>query len=261
MKNQRIRKNLTVITVLFFACSLLLPSYSKADSDKTMSFDSTGFVTCLDGYDEAITIDQLSKDGAIQTYPYYETNGDVRSLSNPRWKTIYEGGQLKRYIVTEPGKLQILAEGGPEEPHDSPYLIDFDKARTEFEALGEVSDVRIVFDFSIWANLIFGTVSGKEYVVPFFLHPEWYTFENGKAYPSEEIISLIEETIKSGKQASEKAGRPVLGGGGIAQESGLMPFFTNNKWVPIGATILILVIISAVLILLKDRIFLTKKRK
>lgn len=255
--SHRTRKNLIVITVFLFACGIFLPMYSRADSsDKTMSRDSSGFVTCVEGYNEAIAKEQLSKEGAIQTYPYYETNGDIRSTSNPRWKTIFEDGQLKRYIVTESGKLEILAEGGPEEPQESPYLIDFDKTNAEFEVLGEVSDVRIVFDFSIFANLVFGTVDGKEYVVPFFVHPEWYTYENGKAYPSEELISLIEETIESGKKASEKAGQPVFGGGGISQESGLKSFFANNKLIPIGAVVVILVLIGGGIV-----VILTRKTK
>ena len=256
MKRHKYTEYIYPFISLVSALVILMGTLSIASADDTTSYDSSGFISCVEGYDESIETAQLSREGVIQSYPYYSVNGDPYNTSQPEWRTIFSDAGVERYRVSDDGSLELHVKGGPDDADEknvSPYLIDFNKTKSEFDALGEVSDVRIVFDFSISANLVFGTVNGKEYIVPFFIRPEWYEkYENGKAYPAEEIISLINETVQAGKEASQKAGMPVSGGGGIPDQNSFNTLVRKGIW-PVAIVITAIVLVGVILILRKGR--------
>ena len=198
-KNKRLIKYLFAIAS---AVTLMVSMCVMASAEETKNFDSTGFVSCVEGYDDLTATWQLYQEGAIQTFPYYETNGDVRDTSNKRWRTVFNDGRYNRYSVNKNDTLSLI-DSLDDPDSDFRYAIDFDQVKSSFDSLGEVTNVRIVYDFSLCAHLVFGTVNGKEYIVPFFTRPDLYPLNNGTAYSSEEVISLIEPQTTS---ASEKFG-------------------------------------------------------
>lgn len=245
MERKSSLKHLKHIAMILSVLLLMISAFSMASAESETSCEASDFPGSLEGYDESIAANQLSREGAIEAYPFYDVNGDPYDLSNRRWRVLFEDGSYERFIVTETGELSLIDKAVPQEPENqkaSPYLIDFDKVKSEFDALGEVSNVRVVFDFSIYANLVFGTVNGKEYIVPFFVRPEWFeSYENGKAYPAENIVSLINTTVKSGLEAAKKAGTPLYGGGGVSDRG----FFSTQT----GKVTLFVVIVAAAIIL------------
>lgn len=231
--NGYIKRLVILYTVLALTISAFVPAFAAEESSPQ---ESSGFLTRVKGYDESVEKELLSHEDAVQAYPYYDTD-----FSKMKWMVVLSN---KKYVDT----YVLIGKAGLGSHErvwrsESDLSIDFDKAESEFASLGDVSDVYIESSSYIKANLVFGTVNGKEYVVPFTysLNGGWDQFyETGTIYPAEEIRSLVEQR-KKGPEIHE----PITG---VIIEQ-IHTFVANLGIVPLAILVGVVMVVVIILII------------